>query len=56
MLMRSLAAALALTGALSLSACVTAPGPDEVRARRPPGPSIWTASTAAAGWRSPVCR
>lgn len=35
MLKRSLAAALALTGALSLSACVTAPGPDEVRAPAP---------------------
>ena len=35
MLKRSLAAALALTGALSLSACVTAPGPDKVRAPAP---------------------
>ena len=35
MLMRSLAAALALTGALSLSACATAPGQDEVRAPAP---------------------
>ncbi|TPW03560.1 MAG: outer membrane lipoprotein Blc [bacterium] len=35
MLMRSLAAALALTGALSLSACATAPGPDQVRAPAP---------------------
>lgn len=35
MLKRSLAAALALTAALSLSACVTAPGPDEIRAPAP---------------------
>ncbi len=35
MLTRSLAAVLALTAAMSLSACVTAPGPDEVRAPAP---------------------
>ena len=35
MSMRTLAAALVLTGALSLSACVTAPSPDAVRAPAP---------------------
>lgn len=35
MLMRSLAAAFVVTGALSLSACVTAPGADAVRAPEP---------------------